>query len=300
MTAGRPLLHGEAAPLDAGSVALADGRRVAWTAWGARDGTTVVGQSHLGVAGDRALAVDVTPVADAGIRLVFVTRAGLPGSSPRPGRTEQTDAEDLLAVADALGLERIRLLGECGGTGSVLAVAARWPERVIAVGLVSAMAPLRGPDADSYLSGHLRAWRRVMRFGVVARWVAGHQIAATRRDPDRAIEESWKTLAEVDRALAADPDRRALAREVMVSAFESPEVAVDEWRAAIGPWSVDLSAIAAPVLIDHGELDRTAPVGMARWLSRRLPTAELRIDPARGHFQTPEQSASLLAALIAR
>jgi pimeloyl-ACP methyl ester carboxylesterase len=267
----------EAKPVATGTVRVPDGRSVVWTAWGAAEGRTVFLQPHVGVASQRALVDDVAPIEAVGVRLVACARAGIGGSDRRPGRTEQTDAEDMLAILDDLGLDRVDLIGECGGVGAVLAFAARWPDRVGCVALVSAMAPLAGPDAPSY-SGRLRGVPRTFRYRRLARW-------RIRSAPD------------VDRVLGSDPARLAHGAIALAEFYSSPDAVIDEWRAVIGPWSIDFDAIRAPVVIDHGELDPTTPVAMARWLGRRIPSAELRIDPSRGHLMEPARFASLVAGL---
>jgi pimeloyl-ACP methyl ester carboxylesterase len=142
-------LSAEAAPLAVGSVKLSDGRALGWTAWGAEGGATVIGQPHFGVTGRRALAIDIDAFAQAGIRVVFVCRAGMGPSDRHEGRTADNDAEDMLALVDALEIDRADLLGECGGTGAVVSLAARRPDRVRGIALVSAMAPLAGPRRGS-------------------------------------------------------------------------------------------------------------------------------------------------------
>lgn len=289
----------EAVPVDSGLVALRDGRSIAWTAWGALDGAPVIYQPHLGDSGRTALTMDVAPLTEAGIRVVIVCRAGLGPSTRHPGRTEQTDAEDMLQVIDALGFDRVHLLGECGGTGATLALAARWPDRVNGVALVSSLAPLTGPDADGYVGSRLRQMRRYLRFGLIARWVARSQVKAFGRDPAGFLDRGWRALPAVDRTFVDDPVRRAHALASSSDFYASPERFLDEWRSILGPWAFDLSAIRSPVLIDHGDVDATAPVAMARWLSGRLPSAELRIDPDRGHFVAPDRLAGILKTLVA-
>jgi pimeloyl-ACP methyl ester carboxylesterase len=290
----------EAEPTDRGLVALRDGRSIAWTAWGPRDGATVVNQPCIGVSGQGlALAVDVAPLIEAGLRVVVVCRAGLGTSTRRPGRNEQTDAEDMLQVIDALHLDRANLLGECGGTGAVLALAAGWPDRVRAIGLVSAMAPLAGPDADGYVSRRLRSVRRSLRFGPIARWSTRSMASGFRRNPTAYLERAWRTLPTVDRVFAADPARWMQSLATAPDYLDRPDRILDEWRSVTGPWTFDLSAVRSPVLIDHGARDRLTPVAMATWLSERLPRAELRIDPDRGHYLEPDRWPGIFRRLVA-
>jgi pimeloyl-ACP methyl ester carboxylesterase len=288
-----------AAPIASGMVPLPDARFIAWTAWGNPVGTTIINQPHVGDSGQRVLAVDVAPLADAGIRLVIVCRAGLGRSTGRSGRTELTDAEDMLQIVDALGLDRVPVLGECGGTGASLAMAAQWPDRVSGIALLSPLAPLAGRDANGYTSRRQRSMRQSLRFGPIARWVARSNVRAFARDPEGFVGRGLHALPAVDRSFLEDPTRRAHALASSSDFYSSAERFLDEWRTTLGPWRFDLSAVRAPVMIDHGALDMSAPVEMARWLASRLPSAELTIDPDRGHFIEPAGIAGILKRLPA-
>ena len=161
------------------------------------------------------------------------------------------------------------------------------------------MAPLIGPDAASYVGPRLRSLGRWLRYAPVARWMARQATARFNRDPIAAVDRAVKALPAPDRLYADDPVRRSLAISLNSEFMVSPERYLDEWRSIAGPWTFDPSAIRAPVLIDHGELDTTAPVAMARWLARRIPTADLRIDPDRGHLLYAQRLAGVLNELLA-
>jgi alpha-beta hydrolase superfamily lysophospholipase len=52
---------------------------------------------------------------DAGIRLVSYDRPGYGGSTPQPGRTVAAAADDVAAIADQLGVDRLAVWGQSGG-----------------------------------------------------------------------------------------------------------------------------------------------------------------------------------------
>jgi len=63
-----------------------------------------------------------------------------PRGTPRVGGLSRgwwTDADDVIAAADALGVDRLRLIGHSAGTRLILAVATRFPERVESMVLVT-------------------------------------------------------------------------------------------------------------------------------------------------------------------
>ena len=63
-----------------------------------------------------------------------------------------------------------------------------------------------------------------------------------------------------------------------------PAASIDDDLAYVNPWGFDPSVVEVPVLLVHGGQDRIAPVAHAEWLARRIPNAELRVQPDDGHI----------------
>ena len=82
-----------------------------------------------------------------GIRLIAYDRPGYGGSDPDPGRVVADAADDIAAIADALGVERYAVYGGSGGGPHALANAVR-PERVVAVAALASVAPWGADGLD--------------------------------------------------------------------------------------------------------------------------------------------------------
>ena len=82
-----------------------------------------------------------------GIRLLAYDRPGYGGSDPDPGRVVADAADDIAAIADALGVGRYAVYGGSGGGPHALANAVR-PERVVAVAALASVAPWGAEDLD--------------------------------------------------------------------------------------------------------------------------------------------------------
>ncbi len=91
-----------------------------------------------------------------GLRWVGHDRPGYGGSSPQPGRTVAAVADDVAALADALGVDRFAVMGHSGGGPHALACAALLPGRVVAVVAVSGPAPYDAVGLD-FLAGMAEA-----------------------------------------------------------------------------------------------------------------------------------------------
>lgn len=286
-----------AKPLDTGAVEVPGGRKVAWSTWGADQGRPVLTQPHVGVPGSPLLRKDVEVLQAANLRMIRISRAGLGESTPNPGKTEQSEADDMGQVAASLGLkENLTVLAECGGSGAGLAFAARWPERVRTLVVLSGAAPLRSMPAKD-LTKFLAGLRTTSRFRFLLKLGARAQARAFLKDPDKSLDQAWGLLPEVDRTFVLDSARRAIARSITIEFYRSPDVVLSEWSLLLGPWAIDWSTIRARVVISHGARDTTMPVSMAHWLGVQIPSAELRIDPERGHFMHSRELADLLGEL---
>ena len=123
-------------PAPGGTFALAGGRRLSYDDVGDRDGCPVVflhgcPGSRLSRHPDDALA------AVAGVRLVAVDRPGYGHSDGDPASDEVSQAADVIALADRLGIARFGVLGWSSGGPTALALAARHPDRVAAVAIAA-------------------------------------------------------------------------------------------------------------------------------------------------------------------
>ncbi|MFW8745881.1 alpha/beta fold hydrolase, partial [Mesorhizobium japonicum] len=112
--------------------------------------------------------------------------------------------------------------------------------------------------------------------------------AATRgRDARLAAAEG----AEFDPASFVDTDYAALSAEWAELGRDAGELApafgdvglVDDDRAFVTGWGVELAAVAAPVVLLQGRRDRVIPPAHAELLAAALPRAEVRFDDTAGH-----------------
>src|SRR5215472_7965331 len=94
-------------------------------------------------------------IADAekkGIRLICYDRPGYGGSTAHPGYTVASAAQDVLAIAEALGHDRLGIWGISGGGPYALACAALLPGLAVAVAAVASIAPY-GVEGFDYFAG---------------------------------------------------------------------------------------------------------------------------------------------------
>jgi pimeloyl-ACP methyl ester carboxylesterase len=219
---------------------------------GDRAGAPVV---YLHGGGDSRLSrePDDTVAAGLGVRLLAVDRCG----PAVPARTLTGFADELVALADARGVERFAVVGWSAGGPHALAVAASAPERVTRVALVGSM-PV--PDGVRLMPRPVRTAMRVARIS-----------------PRLAVRglERWGRMPPPP--TGSDVSDAAYARG-RVEAFRLGGEWLARELAYLGrPWGFGLSDVQAPVTLWWGEDDVVTPPAIACEFARRLPRAELRI-----------------------
>lgn len=233
-----------------------------------------------GVATSRAIWRHVTGPLSAGRRVIAVDVPGFGTSAPAgPGFELDVVADRIVA---SLGVERFDLVGHSLGGAIAVATAARHPEAVRRLVLVSpaGLAP-----------------RAV---GVAAALGAAADVATRAR---RALGHQW-----VDRRAArwamfattvADPGRLdpADARMLLEASDGAQRVADGVRQALAADLRDDLAAVRAPVGLIWGAVDRTVPYSGLAALRRLRPDAPVETLPGTGHLPQVEDPRAFTAAL---
>ncbi|MEA2159829.1 MAG: hypothetical protein QOD66_2209 [Solirubrobacteraceae bacterium] len=230
----------------------------------------------------------VTIGAERGWRHIAYARPGYDSSSRHPGRSVADCAADVVAIADALAVDRFFTTGQSGGGPHALATAALLGDRVIAAATTGGVAPWNADGLD-FLAG--MGQENHDEFGAA---VAGE--AELRSWLEREAREMVSvTGAELHKSLGdlvSEVDSRALTGEFADHIAESFTAAVsngvDGWLdddlAFIRDWGFDLQAISVPVTIWQGGQDRFVPFAHGQWLADHIPGTRPRLLPEHGHL----------------
>ncbi len=227
---------------------------------------------HAGVADSRMWE----PVAGRlpGRRVITYDMRGFGATEPGAGAFGHP--ADLLALLDALGVERCTLAGASFGGLVALVAAARAPERV--AGLVL-MAPLSEHDWSPEFEA----------------FAEGEEAALEAGDLDRAVQlnvDLWgHGLDEPGKALLAAMQRRAFELAPQLAGLEEDELEP--------PAAEELARLRMPIDILVGDADLPDFVAIAHRLADELPGAALEVVPGAGHLLALERP-DLVAAALAR
>ena len=240
-------------------VVLSDGRALAYREYGDPCGKAVMafheglGSSLLPPGSDlRARAL--------GLRVIAPERPGFGQSDPRPDYSFDGVADDMVELADRLGLDEVRLSGVLSGAPSALQTAVRLGRRARFVHLCSARPPrpMSQPSANPLAQFRARAeshpWvlaavcailRARMSPGLAARMV---RRAAQSAAGDRAYVDAHPDVAAFVEAYVG---------ECLTTSTRGP---VDEIKAFRRAGNLTAAALTAPVVVWHGADDSFAPL----------------------------------------
>lgn len=210
-------------------------------------------------------------------RVITPDQRGFGGSelgSDEPSLAECAD--DVLALLDGLGLDRVVLGGLSMGGYVAMELLRRAPERVSALLLADTKASADAPEARE---GRLRT------------------AEAVERDGTDALAETMLPVLLGATTLAT---RAAVAGRVrgLVAAAPAPAVAWASRAMAARPDSFEvLRATDVPALVVVGEEDALSPVAQAQEMVDALPQGRLAVLPGAGHLTAVEDPAAFAAAV---
>jgi pimeloyl-ACP methyl ester carboxylesterase len=271
---------------------LPDGRRLAWAEWGRADGPAAL-LLHTSP-GSRLLDPDPGATAAAGVRLITVDRPGFGGSDPVADPTFAGFGADLRALAAALDLRRIALLGwSGGGLYAIAAAAAALGDRVGSLSLLASPAP---DDEVPWVMDEFRPWMDAVRrdpagaLPGIAERLGGFAVRP------EAVLDRWTGPAEapvVERAEVRD----ALVRWQREAVRQGGAGMAGDVVAGSRGDAVPVDGVRVPAHLWYGDAD---PIGAAHgeWYAARLAGASLTVVPGGGHLLPVANWARILEAAL--
>jgi pimeloyl-ACP methyl ester carboxylesterase len=285
-----------------GRLVRPDGRTVAWSESGLREGRPVL--RLPGTPGSRlSLRMDQAPWVVRELRVITVERPGFGVSTRLPGRGFAEHADDLAAILDHLGVGSLAVYGGSGGAPHVLGFAARHPARVLACSIVDGAAPLTDDEVGQQVD-IVAAADRLARAGeaVALRALLDEARTSILADPIAGYREVMETAPAADQQIMADPAwQAAFTRGICEALAPGVDGWLDEVLAMGGYWpDFDVGAVTSSVTWWHGDGDRNCPLSAAQRLVGRLPNAQLIVSAGSGHLVADGGEGEILDELLER
>lgn len=286
------------------TIALADGRSLAYTEWGDPHGYPIM--YFHGTPGSRLWCPDEQATRSGRVRLVMPDRPGFGGSDEQDGRTLADWPSDVVGLADALGIERFAVVGVSAGGAYAAACGALIPSRLTAVGIVSCRA--------------LAQYNVAERPGCVEEWTGEERVQyeLAQKDPsaaaDLAVAEMASWVADLldhpeslhERLSMAEGDRWFFAGLERAATFDAH--IRETWRQGrdairwelidvFQPWGFRLADIPVSTHVWHGAQDPGVKQEYIDFTASRIPNCRVVVWPDGGHLAFVKHWGEVLGAL---
>jgi pimeloyl-ACP methyl ester carboxylesterase len=223
-----------------------------------------------------------------GVQLIAFDRPGYGKSDRLEGRRVADAATDVLAIADAYGLDKFAVVGRSGGGPHALACAALLPDRVTKTAVLVGLAPRGAHGLDWYdgmtqsnVSEHAAAANGPEGLAAMTEAAAD----AVRADPASLLVSLQDQMPDSDRRVVADPGIRAMLLQTYAEGLRtSADGWIDDVLAFYLSWGFDPAMVTVPVLLWHGAVDNLSPVSHAMWLADHIASATVVIQAGAAHF----------------
>ncbi len=268
-------------------ISTPDGRTLAVAEWGDPRGLPYIAM-HGTPGGRISYWEDPDIYARHGLRRLTYDRPGYGESTRLPGRLVSDVIGDVLAIADALNIDRFAVGGGSGGGPHALACAALLPERVIRCSVVSSVAPYDAEGLD-WLAGQTAG--NVEEFEAAAKGEDAYRPVVERERAttlERLAEGRMDWLGdsyEMPEADKVQMERHfAIAADQMINGLANGgDGWVDDGIAFTRPWGFEVESIRVPVYLAYGRSDTLVPAAHGDWLAARIPSAKVVVSEG-GHL----------------
>ncbi|MHA1468866.1 MAG: alpha/beta fold hydrolase [Promethearchaeota archaeon] len=268
------------------TITLKDGRKLGYIELGNKDGKPLF---HFhGFPGSRLEAnllseidIDLTNT-----RLISIDRPGMGLSDFKKNRTLLDWPDDVVELADALGIDKFAVEGISGGGPYAAACAYKVPERLTSCGIISGLA-----------SRDLEIEKKIKLFSVIRifpwlfklmMWIQSRGMKDIEK-AEKNMKKAMKKLPEADRKVLDDPQILSLFIKESAEAFrQGSKGAYYEGKIYARSWGFNLEEVSPKlkVYIWHGEADKAVPVAMGRGMCKLIPNCEGKFYPCEGHYST--------------
>jgi len=230
-------------------------------------------------------------LAENGYRAIAFDRLGA-GLSDKPASADYSQAaqaDQLVELLDALGIERAVLLGHSAGGGVVAHTALRHPQRV--QGLAWAAPALLAGGPPPFVGSLLRLpsverWARLATRAVFTPQRLSDSVSAFYADPSAADEATLSGYTRLLQTPAWEMGLVGLTRDSAANKLSEAQLA-------------QVGQASAVHLLLWGELDATVPLAQSEGLLALWPAAQRVVLPGLGHQPMEEDAAAFNEALLA-
>ncbi len=222
------------------------------------------------------------------IRLISPDRPGVGISTYQANRQFLDWGNDIVELADSLGLRKYSVFGLSGGAPHVLACIMSDSSRIENASIISGATPYE-------YKGSLKGmWFPVKLIHWFASWKNDKQLRKLIQDdfdalvdkPEKRIKQFQKYLPKPDKKLMINHPEYGwdFIEGSKESYKQGIEAVVQEWKLYVSDWQMNLNNIQFPVNLWYGAEDKMAPISRGNYYNTQLPNSKLNVIENEGHF----------------
>lgn len=273
------------------SLTLPDGRKLAYAEFGQLDGYPVLYCHAAPSARLEPLMIGEEVFRQYGLRVIAPDRPGIGGSDFQPKREFSDWVEDVVFLADTLGLEKFSVVGISGGSGYAAVCAARIPERLSKVVIASGPWQIDKEVVKAIGFPMNIMWRVAIRTPFLLPLFMKMMIKFMTQEPKENSKNNAAPpndiMPAVDHAAMSQPERMDVYLQTLRETVkQGTKGAAWDIRMYVREWDFDPVEIQVPLVLFHGGLDRNVPLALVEEMENSLPDAHLVAYPEDGHVST--------------
>lgn len=270
------------------SLTLPDGRTLAYAEYGDPDGHPVMYFHGSPSSRLEPLLLGDDAFSRLGLRMIAPDRPGMGRSDFQPDRGFSDWPEDVVFLADTIGLKQFAVLGISGGGGYAAACAAKIPERLDAVVIASGAWRMDWPEAkDNLHFPNSLIWSLARNAPFMLRAMLKMMRVPPDARREQILAQQKKSLPAPDYAVLELPGRLDaylhMLNEAMHQGVRGPDW---DMRLYVHEWDFDPNEIQVPLTLFHGRQDMNVPLAVVQRAIRMLPSAQLVTYENEGHLST--------------
>jgi len=233
------------------------------------------------------------------VRLIAPDRPGFGQTDFVEGVTTLENwPNDIVALADALGIDKFAVFAPSGGGPFALACAWKIPERLTCVGIFAGVGPFN-LQTDKNIAAPVRMmWNYAPKLPGLFKLQMKLFAWLARKFPKLYIKMILKEFSETDRKVYERLNIFELIQSDRNEGYR--QGGIGTWYDAMIPanWPIPLNEIKAKVFLWQGEEDISVPLSMGQYMSENIPSCEAKFIKGAGHFWIFEHLDQMLEELL--
>jgi pimeloyl-ACP methyl ester carboxylesterase len=269
-------------------VILPDGRKLAYAEFGKSDGCPVLYFHGAPSCRLEPLLIGDESLSRLGLRVIAPDRPGMGRSDFQPNRGFSDWPKDVVALAQALGLERFAVLGISGGGPYVAACAAKIPERLSAAVIVAGAWRVDWPEAkDNQPLPNRLVWFVAKHSPLLLRLMLKAMAASIGGEREKQLAQLKKGFPPADYLVLEQSNRlEAFGQMVHECYHRGTKGPAWDMQLYVREFDFQFDEIHMPLKLFHGEQDVNVPIALVRRVVAELPSAQLVTYENEAHLST--------------